>query len=189
MYIWIGMATGTTIYRAIRAAAAAVSLGDEMTFSEIMKNVVDIGITPVLLIIFIIYFICKSRNDDNRVIKANEQLLQREQQLADEAAKREKLIRQESEKQLQLIMEERARREQQLIEDGQRREEMIRRESEKRESILMGNMERMIQNMDQITLTMRGIDQSMAKINERLEKIEERTGAGNGSRHYESQCG
>lgn len=189
MYIWTGMATGTTIYRAIRAAAAAVSLGDEMTFSEIMKNVVDIGITPVLLIIFIIYFICKSRNDDSRVNKANELLLQREQQLADEAAKREKLIRQESEKQLQLIMEERARREQQLTSDGQRREEIIRRESEKRESILMGNMERMIQNMDQITLTMRGIDQSMAKINERLEKIEERTGAVSGGKYYENQCG
>lgn len=161
MYIWVSIATGTTLYRAIRAAAG-VSLGEEMTFGEIMRSVVDIGITPVLLVVFIIYFIWKSKNDDARVNKANEMLLQREQQLADEA-----------EKQLQLIMEERARREQQLLEDGNRREEMIRRESEKRESILMGNMERMIQNMDRITETMRNIDLSMAKTNERMEKIEE----------------
>ena len=172
MYIWVSIVTGTTLYRAARAAAS-VSLGDEMTFGEIMRNIVDIGITPVLLVVFIIYFIWKSKNDDTRVNKVNEMLLQREQQLADEAAKREKLIRQESEKQLQLIMEERARREQQLIEDGVRREEMIRRESEKRESILMGNMERMIQNMDRITETMRNIDLSMAKTNERMEQIEE----------------
>lgn len=184
MYIWMGMITGTTLFRTIRAAAA-VSIGDEMTFSEIMKNVVDIGVTPVLLIVFIVYFIYKSKNDDARVGRANELLLQREQQLADDATKREKLIRQESEKQLQLIMEERARREQQLIEDGNRREEMIRRESEKRESILMGNMERMIQNMDRITETMRNIDLSMAKVNERLEKIEERTCVRNGGRSDE----
>lgn len=171
MYIGVSVITGTTLYRAAMAAAS-VSLGEEMTFGEIMRSVVDIGITPVLLVVFIIYFIYKSKNDV-RVNKANEMLLQREQQLADEAAKREKLIRQESEKQLQLIMEERARREQQLLEDGNRREEMIRRESEKRESILMGNMERMIQNMDRITETMRNIDLSMTKTNERMEKIEE----------------
>lgn len=184
MYIWMGVVTSAILYRAVHAAAS-VSIGDELTFSEIMKNVVDVGVTPVLLIVFIIYFIYKSKNDDARVNKANEQLLQREQQLADEATKREKLIRQESEKQLQLIMEERARREQQLIEDGNRRDEMIRRESEKRESILMGNMERMIQNMDRITDTMRNIDLSMAKVNERLEKIEERACVRNGGRSDE----
>lgn len=139
MYIWVSIATGTTLYRAIRAAAG-VSLGEEMTFGEIMRSVVDIGITPVLLVVFIIYFIWKSKNDDARVNKANEMLLQREQQ---------------------------------LLEDGNRREEMIRRESEKRESILMGNMERMIQNMDRITETMHNIDLSMVKTNERMEKIEE----------------
>lgn len=174
MYIVVSLITGTTLYKAVMAATSAVTMGEEMTFSEVMKNVVDIGVTPVLLLIFICYFLSKSKSDDARVAKSNEALLEWERKMNEEAAKREKLIRQEAEKQLQLLTEDRARREQQLIEDCNRREDLSRKESEKRESILMGNMERMIQNMDRITETMRNIDLSMAKVNERLEKIEER---------------
>ena len=160
MYVMIG-AIGIDV--GAKAVMAAAAVGQEYTYPEVIKNIIDIGVTPVLLVIFIWYFIQKSKNDDARVAAAyedsakkiketNDIISQRERQLTEESARREELIRQESEK----------------------REAIIRKESEKRESILMGNMERMVQSMDEITRTMRNIDQSFAKVNERMEKIEDR---------------
>lgn len=142
-------------------ATAVATASSEMTEIEMIRTIVDIGITPVLLIVFIFYFLSKSRSDDERVKQAydeaakkiaetNEVIAQREKQLTEESARREEMIRQEAEN----------------------RETLIRKENEKRESILMGNMERMVQSMETITQSMRNIDQSLAKVNERLEKIE-----------------
>ena len=153
--------TAVTISTIINATSAAAAASADLSFVEGVKTVVDIGITPVLLIVFILYFLNKSKNDDTRVVKAqedaqkaitetNEVIARREQQLLEESLRREELIRQEAEK----------------------REALIRKESEKRESILMGNMERMVQSMETITQSMRNIDQSLAKVQERLEKIE-----------------
>lgn len=169
MYMIIG---AVVIDVAVSAASAVASVGQELTMSELVGNIVDIGITPALLIVFILYFISKSKNDDARVAAAyaesqkkisetNEIISQRERQLTEENARREELIRQEAEK----------------------REALIRKESEKREAILMGNMERMVQSMDNITKTMQNIDQSFQSVNARLEKIEDKINEGtNGSK-------
>lgn len=159
MYIMLSVIAADT---AVNAAGAVAAAGTEMTAAELIKNIVDVGITPVLLIVFILYFIQKSKNDDARVAAAYEEsqkkisetndiIAQRERQLLDESARREELIRQEAEK----------------------REALIRKESEKRESILMTNMERMVRSMDDITKTMKTIDQSFDKVQKRLEKIED----------------
>jgi len=145
------------------AAAAVGTVSTDMGGVEMVRTIVDIGITPVLLLVFIYYFLSKAKSDDERVKQAyddaqkkmeqtNELIAQREKQLMDESCRREELIRQEAES----------------------RETLIRKESEKRESILMGNMERMVQSMETITRSMSNIDQSLAKVNERLEKIEGR---------------
>lgn len=158
MYMMLG---AIAIDTAANAVLAVASTGADLTTTDLIKNIVDVGITPVLLVVFILYFISKSKNDDARVAAAyaesqkkisetNNIIAQREKQLQEESTRREELIRQEAEK----------------------RETLIRKESEKRESILMGNMERMVQSMDDITRTMKTIDQSFAKVNERLEKIE-----------------
>ena len=44
---------------------------DGLTVTEVVKNVVDIGITPVLLIVFIVFFIHRAKDDDTRVKKSN----------------------------------------------------------------------------------------------------------------------
>ena len=153
--------TALCLNTATNAGSAIAAASTELSFAEAIKTAVDIGITPALLIVFILYFLNKSKTDDARVIKAhedaqqaiaetNEVIAKREQQLLEESLRREELIRQEAEK----------------------REALIRKESEKRESILMGNMERMIQSMETITQSMHNIDQSLAKVHERLEKIE-----------------
>ena len=43
---------------------------DGLTIAEVLKNIVDIGITPVLLVIFIVFFIRRANDDDARVKQA-----------------------------------------------------------------------------------------------------------------------
>lgn len=129
---------------------------DGLTIAEVLKNIVDIGITPVLLVIFIVFFIRRANDDDARVKQAysdaqkkiedcNREVKERENTLMAENAKREEILRSESEK----------------------RENLIRKEAEKRESILMANQDRMLNSMDAIT-------QSLSKIEISLNKMESR---------------
>ena len=125
---------------------------DGLTVTEVVKNVVDIGITPVLLIVFIVFFIHRAKDDDTRVKKSNSEaqkaIREREDMLLAESARREELIRQEAEK----------------------RENLIRKEAEKRESILMANQDRMLNSLDKITDSIAKIEQSLTKMETRHEQ-------------------
>ena len=125
---------------------------DGLTVTEVVKNVVDIGITPVLLIEFIVFFIHRAKDDDTRVKKSNSEaqkaIREREDMLLAESARREELIRQEAEK----------------------RENLIRKEAEKRESILMANQDRMLNSLDKITDSIAKIEQSLTKMETRHEQ-------------------
>lgn len=164
MYIITVILGICTMYNAVTAAGAAAP---EMTVTELAKNIVDIGITPVLLLAFVVYFIRKSRDDDRRVNAAYEEAQKKIAETNDVISQRERQLTEENARMVELIRTE-----------AERRESLIRKESEKRESILMGNMERMVQSMEEITRSMRNIDQSFAKINERLEKIEGKVNEG-----------
>ena len=125
---------------------------DGLTVTEVVKNVVDIGITPVLLIVFIVFFIHRAKDDDTRVKKSNSEaqkaIREREDMLLAESARREELIRQEAEK----------------------RENLIRKEAEIRESILMANQDRMLNSLDKITASIAKIEQSLTKMETRHEQ-------------------
>ena len=125
---------------------------DGLTVTEVVKSVVDIGVTPVLLIIFIVFFIQRTKDDDFRVKKSNadaqKAIREREDTLLAESARREELIRQEAEK----------------------RENLIRKEAEKRESILMANQDRMLNSLDKITDSIAKIEQSLTKMESRHEQ-------------------
>ncbi len=123
-----------------------------ITVVELLKNVVDVGITPVLLVVFIAFFIQRTKDDDTRVKKSNleaqKAIREREDMLMAESAKREELIRQEAEK----------------------RENLIRKEAEKRESILMANQDRMLNSLDKITDSVAKIEQSLSRMESRHEQ-------------------
>ena len=126
----------------------------DMTTMEVIKEIIDIGITPVLLLIFVCYFINKSKGDDQRVEDTVKSAREREDMLIAENAKREELLRQESEK----------------------RENMLRKEAEKRESMLMLNMEKITDSMNSITKTLDKMESSFSRVEKRLEKIENKIG-------------
>jgi hypothetical protein len=131
----------------------------DIGFATIMENIVNVGITPVLLVVFIVFFIRKANDDDARVKKAyeeaqtkidesNKTVREREDTLMAESAKREEILRQEAEK----------------------RESLIRKEAEKRESILMANQDRMLDSMDKITDSLGKIEVSLNKMESRHEQ-------------------
>lgn len=138
-----------------------ILLSTQVIPTEWIGDAVDIGITPVLLILFVWYFLSRSRNDDVKVKEAysaaqetideqNRAMREREDYLLAESAKREEIIRTESEK----------------------REKLIRTESEKRESILMASQERMLDTLDSIAQSLGQIEKNISRQNERLDAIE-----------------
>lgn len=127
---------------------------DGMGMAETIKFITEIGITPLLLVFFVRFFISRSKDDDNKVKEAyktaqenmesnNRAVREREDFLMAESAKREEIIRQEAE----------------------RREKLIRQEAEKRENILMASQERMLD-------TLEGISGSLNKIEEAFTRLE-----------------
>lgn len=137
-----------------------------MNLAEIIKFITEVGITPVLLILFVWLFISRSKDDDNKVKEAyttaqenmernNEAVREREDYLMAESAKREELIRQEAE----------------------RREKLIRQEAEKRESILMASQDRMLNTLDNIAESLNKMESSMTKLEASFTKSEARMDA------------
>ncbi len=127
------------------------------------------GFIAILLIIFVGYFIKRSRNDDNRVKEAyetsqknmeeqNKAVREREDYLLAESAKREEIIRDEAE----------------------RREKLIRAEAEKRESILMASQDRMLETLDNIAQSLNKMERSMTKLDQRMDAMERKIGDGSG---------
>lgn len=148
----------TTVISSLEAIMEVQSGMDAM---ETIKQIIDIGITPVLLLVFVYYFINKSKNDDKRV----------EESFQDAQAKIDEVIKTSREHE-NLMTAENAKREEMLRQEAERRENMLRKESEKRESILMLNMEKITNSMTSMTKTMDRMESAFAGIEKRLENIE-----------------
>lgn len=154
----MALVAGQLLDKAVRYSNGGMIM-EELTLATIIQFVVDIGLTPVLLIVFIVFFLMRSKDDDARVQKAyadsqksieeiNQAARERENTLMSEFAKREELLRQESEK----------------------RENIIRKESEKRENILMCNQERMVESMNAISTSLSKIEATLSKMEARHER-------------------
>lgn len=133
----------------------------EMSFTEIIKNVVDIGIEPVLLIVFIWYFIQRDKSRDKlmeterknaqiQIENANKLANEREDMLILNNVKREEMIRDEAAK----------------------REKIVRQEAEKRENALIYNMGEMSKSISKISDTMTDINKSMNGMQLNMEKMQ-----------------
>ncbi len=121
-----------------------------MGITEIIKAAIDIGITPVLLIVFIWYFLKKDEKRDSLLSSVLENFKERESILLVEGSRREELLRQESDK----------------------REKLMRNEAEKRENMLMSTIEQQSRTMEKIAETMKQIEISHVQVLEKVNNIE-----------------
>lgn len=161
---------------------------DQMTVAEAVKMVADIGMTAALLILFVVHFLRKDKDSDKKVAQAHEESQQKvtaayeecQQKIAEtyrdaqekiEAANR--TIRERED----MLIRTSAEREEMLRQESRKREEMLRQESEKRESILILNMDRIAENMKEITQSLNTIREGFSSMDKRLERIEGKVGA------------
>ena len=168
-----GMNTAAAMITAVTMLSTAlkitgVGMMDAGTLGT-LKEIIDIGITPVLLIVFVCYFISKSKGDDKRVNTAYKETQEKIEEMTASARMHEDAMAAEN-----------ARREEMLRTEAEKRETMLRKEAEKRESMLMLNMEKITVSMDSITRTLDRMENSFSGIESRLEKREYKIGEDGG---------
>lgn len=158
--------------------AAVITGGIDMDIStlEAVKTAVDIGITPVLLIVLMYFFLGRSKKDAEQIAKMQDESQRTITDAYKEAQEKIEESARTNKDRIESILAENARREDLIREAAEAREELIRKDSEKRESILMTNMERMVDSMGEINKSMKSMESSFAIIERRLEKIEQRVG-------------
>ena len=144
------------------------------TFTAATTAADNIGIIAVLLLIFVFFFIWKSKDDAKKQDAERQRYQENLENMNTRLSERENMLIAQSEK-----------REEMLKADADRREKLLREESSKRESILMANMERQTASLDGIMKTLGKMEGRMERIEQKLEKGEGNVGKRDGCRKSE----
>lgn len=147
-----------------------------MGAAETINLIGNVGVTVVMLVIFVGYVLQKAKNDDKRVSDAQQAAINATTAAYTDAQEKIEEANRAIREREDILLNSSMEREEILREESRKREELIRKESEKRESILMLNMERITASMGDITKALNEIKESFSGIDRRLEKIEERVG-------------
>lgn len=147
-----------------------------MEIAETINLISNVGVTVVMLVIFVGYVLRKAKDDDKRVAEAQQAAIDATTAAYNDAQEKIEEANQAIREREDILLSSSMEREEILRKESEKREELIRRESEKRESILMLNMEKITANLKDITKAMNEIKDSFSGIDRRLEKIEERVG-------------
>lgn len=150
--------------------------GAGMTTAEIVNSIGNLGVSIVMLVLFVGYVLQKAKNDDKRVADAQGKALESITAAYNDAQGKIEEANRAIREREDILIRNNMEREEILREESKKREELIRKESEKRESILMLNMERITDSLDSITKSLNDIQRSFSGVDRRLEKIEERVG-------------
>lgn len=142
-----------------------------MDLSAIAKTVMEIGLQPALLILFVWYFMRRDKEREDSLVE--EKVSQREEfkkqkEAVDGQLENYKASAREKEA---LLMSENAKREELIRKESEKREELLRQEAEKRENALMSQLDAMSGTMKEISQSMDGINRSMDGINKTVESV------------------
>lgn len=133
----------------------------DLTLAQVFEAVISNGITPVLLILFVWYFINRDKTRDEQLNKQIEDSKQEAAKRADESRKRE-----------DTLMADCMRREELLKQESEKREKLLKQESEKRENHLMINLDKMSASMEKTAKAMQDINLSLNLMQEKITRIE-----------------
>lgn len=137
------------------------------TFAAATAAADNIGIIAVLLLIFVGYFIWRSKEDAKHQDAEQKKRQEDLENLNRRLSEREDMLISQSREREEMLISRNKEREEMLRSDADRREKLLREESAKRESILMTNMERQTASLD-------GIMRMLGKMESRLERIEQK---------------
>lgn len=126
-----------------------------------LKAILEIGVTPALLLAFILYFFDRDRRRDKQLDDMNASFKERENLMIAESARREEIMRTEAEK----------------------REKIMRQEAEKRECTLMRTIEGFSRTMEKISDAMGEMKNAFTQMECKIESIESKIQNKTGGSH------
>ncbi|MBQ8982694.1 MAG: hypothetical protein IJ079_03820 [Lachnospiraceae bacterium] len=141
----------------------------DVTLAEVFSFVLSNGLTPVLLVLFVWYFLNRDKTRDEQMKQQMETSRQETDQRIEENNKR-----------TDMIMAECAKREELIRTEADKREKMIKEEAAKRENHLMINMDKIVESMEKTSKAMQEINMNMQLMQEDITRIESKINIGGG---------
>ena len=139
-----------------------------MEYTALLGKIIEIGITPALLIVFVLYFL---KREGRREEQQEDQLVKR-----DERWQKELETSNASFKELvNVLLAEGTRREEIMRSEAEKREKIMRQEAEKREAALMRTVDGFSQSTEKICETMDEMKKAFIQMEVRLKNIENKT--------------
>lgn len=138
-----------------------------MDLVTIAKLIVDLGLIPVLLLVFVKNFFDKDKERDKQITDLHSQFEKREELLRTDTARREDQYKERE----RILVAESARREEILKKESDKREKLIRDESEKRETALLTTIDSFSKTMKEISETMTGIKNTTIQLQLKIDNM------------------
>lgn len=136
-----------------------------MDLLTIISPILEIGLIPVLLILFVRFFFEKDKERENQLGDLSASFEKREALLHADTVRREDQYK-EREK---ILTAESARREEILKKESEKREKIIREEAEKRENALLTTIDSFSRTMKEISLTMSEIKNTTTQMQYKID--------------------
>lgn len=132
-----------------------------MEISTLISAILELGLTPALLILFVFYFLKRDKHRDEQLEATNK-------------SRDDKLdaIRQSFREREQFLVAEGVRREEAMRSESVNREQLIRQEAEKRENALMRIIDSHNNNMEKVCGTLDEVKNTLMQMEFRFKSIE-----------------
>jgi hypothetical protein len=150
-----------------------------MDVTSVAKLAVDLGLVPILLLVFIKHFMDKDKARDKQICNLAERFEKREEIIRSEIERREGQYRERED----MLIAEGTRREELMRKESEKREKLMREEADKRENVLMETIKGFIRTIEKISDAMSEMKNAFVQIECKIVNIEgniERMGRKNG---------
>jgi hypothetical protein len=138
-----------------------------MDFATMLAWIVEYGVMPVIVSIFIYHFVKRDK-------KRDEYLAKRDKDWAESLEKCNETAQKGSQEMVNRLLAEGARREELMRQESDKRETILRQESEKREANMMRTIDGFGTSMEKLSDSMNSMSNTLVKIDFRLTSIEQK---------------
>jgi len=136
-----------------------------MDFATLAGLIVDIGIIPALLGIFMCFFFKREK-------KREDYLTTRDSEWTSALDNCNRAAQDSSQELMKILLAEGSRREELMRIESEKRENILRQESEKREAMLMRTIDGIGNSMEKLSTSLGDMSKTLVKIDFRLTNIE-----------------
>ena len=144
-----------------------------MDFGTVLAWIVEFGVMPVIVSVFIYHFVKRDK-------KRDEYLAKRDKDWTESLEKCNETAQKGSQEMMNRLLAEGARREELMRQESDKRETILRQEAEKREANMTRTIDGFGASMEKLSNSMNSMNNTLVKIDFRLTNIEQKQGKGRG---------